>query len=66
MATKCPKCADGLVIIRSTARRTEPQKYFPNGKPLGEIRRYRYCNKCDYSIRTTHKLNKDGTEKIPL
>ena len=58
---KCPKCEEGRMIVRSTARKTDKRKYFPNGKPLGEIRRYRYCDCCGFAMRTTHKLNLDGT-----
>lgn len=55
----CPRCGD-IMITRSTAKKTEKSKYFPNGKPLGEIRRYRYCKNCNYSLRTVHPLTEHG------
>lgn len=58
----CPRCGRGKMIIRSTTKRTEKSKTYPSGKPLGEIRRYRYCETCGYSVRTTHPLNEKGEE----
>lgn len=55
----CPHCKEGLMVVRSTVRKTERTKYFPNGRPLGVIRRYRYCDKCGYPMRTTHRLETD-------
>ena len=56
----CPKCFSegrvGRLIVRATLVRTQKSKYFPHGRPLGELRRYRYCNniQCDFSITTHH------------
>jgi predicted RNA-binding Zn-ribbon protein involved in translation (DUF1610 family) len=61
MILSCPRCG-GRLITRSTARRSEKSKTYPSGKPLGEIRRYRYCENCGKSVRTTHPLNEKGEE----
>lgn len=54
----CPRCGQRM-ITRSTAKKTEKSKYWPNGRPLGEIRRYRYCEQCKLGLRTVSPLTQD-------
>lgn len=60
----CPRCENGLLIVRCTMRKLEISSYYPNGRPLDEIRRYRYCNNCGYSLRTTQGLREGAKEFV--
>ena len=56
---KCPRCGEGRMIVRSTTKKSERTKYYPEGKPLGEIRRYHYCEFCNFPMKSIQKIGSD-------